>query len=210
MTDRVKQRTNERNLFLNRYFNLLLSVFVILILVVSYSLILGPKYESAQVVVKENLVNQQLLYNQQRKKLDTLKVISEIYNKIPKSDIEKLNSVLPYEYKAERLYGEIEEIVLDNGWTLDSVAISYPDEEQEGKIKKEVQDDYFFGSLSENVGRVELSLSLSGVDYLGAKRLLSVLESNLRLFDVKSFDFSGQSKVDLVLVTYYYRVMINN
>ena len=205
MADIRRQNLNKRNIFLNKYFNLILSVLVLVVLLFSYIVILGPKYNSAQLLIKENLVNQQLLYNQQRKKLDTLKIIADVYNKIPVSDLNKLNSVLPYEYKQEQLFGEFEEIVEKNGWILNSVSLNYPDEEQEGKAAPVLEEGALFGSLNQNTRQVEVELSLSGVDYLGLRKFLTILETNLRLFDVKQVDFSGDSEVNITLVTYYYQ-----
>ncbi len=207
MTDRNRQSSNERNLFLNRYFNLILSFLVILLFIFSYLLLLGPKYNSAQLMIKENLINQQLLYNQQRKKLDTLKVIADIYSKIPASDLNKLNSVLPYEYKQEQLFGEFEEIAEKNGWILESVSLSYPDEIVEGRVVSSLENEAFFGSLNQNIGQVEVGIVLTGLDYLGVRKLLTALETNLRLLDVKELSFSGDSQVEITLVTYYYRIL---
>lgn len=214
MADIKRQKSNRKNIFLNKYFNLILSVLVLLIIIFSYFIILGPKYNSAQLIIKDNLVNQQLLYNQQRKKLDTLKIIADVYSKIPLADLNKLNSVLPYEYKQEQLFGEFEEIAEKNNWILSSVSLSYPDELGEGEVAPAVKpgslvpgEGAMFGSLNENTKQVEVELVFNGVDYLGLRKLLSVLETNLRLFDVKQVDFSGDSEVAITLATYYYQAI---
>ena len=49
-------------------------------------------------VIQSNLQQQQTLFNNQQKKLSTLKTISDLYNKIPSSDLQKFNGVLPDNY----------------------------------------------------------------------------------------------------------------
>ena len=206
MQDRIRQSLNERNIFLNKYFNLILIILVILFLVISYIMFLGHKHQAAELLIKDNVVSQQLLFNQQQKKLDTLKIISDIYSKVEPADLLKFNSVLPYQYKQEQLFGEFEEIANKNGWILKNVSLSYPDELIAGQVAPTPSsEENFFGSLNPNVGRVEVSLSLAGLDYQGVKKLLTVIEENLRLFDVSQITFSGASKVSLSLTTYYYK-----
>ena len=216
MQDRVKQSINERNVFLNKYYNLILVILVLAFLIFSYLMIIGPKHEAAEILIKENVVNQQLLFNQQQKKLDTLKIIADIYSKVEPADLLKFNSVLPYQYKQEQLFGEFEEIVKKNGWILKTVSLSYPDELEErrvvptplneGNLDGELlKEEVFFGSLNPNIGRIEVNLELAGLDYQGIKKLLALIEENLRLFDVNQVTFSGVSEVSLSLTTYYYK-----
>jgi len=104
------------------------------------------------------------------------------------------------------LFGEFEEIAEKNAWILTSVSLNYPDELEEGEAAPVVEEGALYGSLSENTRQVEVELVLSGVDYAGLGKLLTVLETNLRLFDVKQIDFSGDSEVAVTLVTYYYQI----
>jgi len=185
MRDGSKKNLNEINIFLNQYFNLILIILVLISLVLSYLLILSPKHRAAELLIKDNISNQQLLLNQQQKKLYNLKIISDIYSKVPSDDLLKFNLVLPYQYKQEQLFGEFEEIANKNGWILTSVSLSYPDESLSEAPSAPLTGDIVFGSLNPKVGRVEVSLSLSGLDYQGVKKLLTVMEENLRLFDIK-------------------------
>ena len=206
MQDSLRQSINNRNLFLNKYFNLILSFLVLVFFIVIYLTLLGPKLENAKAVIQENLVSQQLLLNQQRKKLDTLKIIADIYSKVAIDDLAKFNSVLPDAYKQEQLFGEFEEIAEKNGWLLKSVALDYSDEETAAPSPQTLPEgEYFYGSLHPNVGRIEITLNFAGLDYQAAKRLLAVIESNLRLFDVSQISLSGDSEVNLTLTTYYYK-----
>lgn len=205
MQDRARQNLNERNIFLNKYFNLILIILVFIFLVASYVFVIGPKHQAAKLLIKENLLNQQLLFNQQQKKLDTLKVIIDIYSKVDPADLLKFNLVLPYKYRQEQLFGEFEEIANKNGWILTDVSLSYPDEAETAEAPTALIGTGVIGSLNPNIGRVEVSLSFSGLNYQGVKKLLTVMEENLRLFDVNQISFSGDSEATLNLTTYYYK-----
>jgi len=192
MLNRQQKSKNDFNLFLNNYFNVLMVVFVILILAFSYALILKPKFNRTMNAIEENIEQQQLLYSSQQRKLNSLKLVSELYGKINESDLERFNSVLPNEYIQERLFGEVEEIISDSGFVLNTVQIATRDLEEEVS--------------SQTVREIEMTLSLSTIDYVGFKNLLRILEKNLRLFDIDEVDFSPSGNAATIrLTTYYYK-----
>lgn len=187
---------NGFNLFLNNYFNIILVVFVILFLVLAYYVVIKPKYDMTMAAIKINIESQERLYAEQQKKLSNLKTIAELYKKISPSDLKKFNGVLPDAYVKERLFGEFDEIISQNGFILNSINIS--------KEEPRAAED---GSTqpSSNVGRLSLQLSISAIDYAGFKNLLRLLESNLRLFDITNLNFApGANTANLTLTTYYY------
>ncbi len=206
MADQAQKNLNSRNLFLNKYFNLILSIILLFFITFSFLLFILPKYNSTKLIIQSNIESQKMLYAQQKNKLDTLRVISELHSKIPASDLQKFNGVLPSEYRPETLFGEFEEIISQGGWSLD--AVSWIDlNEKDGEVIPGMEADlstFPSGSMNPVVGRLEVSLSLSNLDYVGIKRLINILENNLRLFDVVSLDFSGESSAEIVLHTYYY------
>lgn len=187
---------NGLNLFLNDYFNIILVVFVIVFLTVAYYVVIKPKYDTTMAAIKVNIESQQRLYAEQQKKLNNLKTIADLYKKISPSDLKKFNGVLPDAYVKERLFGEFDEIISQNGFILNSVNISKdePKTAEDGSVP-----------VSANVGRLNLQLSISAIDYAGFKNLLRLLESNLRLFDITNLSFSPSGNTaNLTLTTYYY------
>jgi len=125
-------------------------------------------------LIKSNIDNQKKLYAQQKLKLDSLRVLNELYGKIPTEDINKFNHVLPSKYQVESLFGEFEDIINQGGWTLNS--ISWLDLQEEDKnmaidpsAEKSLSEKSLEGS---SVGVIELNLSLSNLDYSGVKKLI--------------------------------------
>lgn len=203
MITKGQKNQNSLNLFLNNYFNIIILLIVIIALVISYFIVIKPKYDETMAAIQSNIEQQQKLYSDQQKKLNSLKTISDLYSKISPTDLKKFNGVLPDNYVKEKLFGELDEIITQNGFILNSVQIAKDD----GK-KKEVRAED--GSPVppapvSKVGELKIDLSLSAVNYNGFKNLLKLLETNLRLFDITQLNFSpGGNTVNLTLTTYYY------
>jgi hypothetical protein len=208
MVSHDSKNFNARNLFLNKYFNLILSLILLLVLLGAYFVYIGPKFQSARQVIQENSDRQKNLYIQQQKKLNSLKAISDLYGKISPADLQKFNSVLPSSYRQEKLFGEFEEIINKGGWILDSVALtSFDDGQLSSQFSGDNLSSATFGTTNPNVGRIDVTLALRGLSNYGdVKRLLKLLENNLRLFDITNISLSGESSASLVLSTYYYKV----
>lgn len=202
----VQKNQNERNIFLNEYFHLILAVFVILILAFSYFLVLKPKYDETLLSIQSNIDRQRLLYSEQKKKLNGLKVMNGLYNQINPVDLEKFNGVLPDNLAGEALYGEFGEMVAENGFILDSVSIITP---VAASVAAPVEGEAAAAaapSQAENVGSIDYEVKVSAIDYNGFKNLLKLFEANLRLFDVTGASFSpAENTASFNISAYYYK-----
>jgi hypothetical protein len=196
MVVRDQKNQNSVNLFLNNYFNIIIVFVVILVLLISYFVVIKPKLDTTLATIQANNEQQQKLYDDQQKKLANLKIISDLYNKIPATDLQKFNGVLPDTYVQEKLFGELAEIITQNGFLLNSIAIAKSDKPETNAAS----------TLSADVGVININLSLSAINYQGFKNLLKLLENNLRLFDITEVNFSpGENSASLTLATYYYK-----
>lgn len=211
MTAQIIKKNNDPKIFLNNYFNIILAAFLIIFLLLSYLVFLGPKFRATQAAIRANTEEKQLLYKSTQYRLASLKAISEIYKTISPADLQKFNSVLPDSYVRERLFGELEETVAQGGWLISSLSISSTaDDASQGATAAGAdsgQEKIIFSPVLSNtkVGTINLHLSIGAVDYQGFKNLLRLLENNLRLFDVTSVSFSpANNSASIVLTTYYY------
>lgn len=195
MLTRDQKNQNSFNLFLNTYFNIIAVFILSLVLTGAYLIVIQPKYQKTMAAIQANIEQQQTLLIEQQKNLTSLKIVSELYNKIPAGDLEKFNEVLPNNYIKERLFGELDEVISQSGFIVQSISL-----EKSSADNKEGEE-----VTAEKTGTINLRLSVSAIDYAGLKRALRLLENNLRLFDIKELSFSaGGNAVDLVLATYYY------
>lgn len=204
MTARNPKNQNSLNLFLNNYFNIVIILIAISVLITAYIMFIKPKYDETMAAIKSNIEQQQKIYGEQQKKLDSLKTLSELYNKISLGDLQKFNSVLPNDYVKESLFGELDEIITQNGFVVNSIAVNKVDDET--KKDSENKNDKPAAMVSDKVSEINIELSLSAINYFGFKKLLKVLENNLRLFNIEKLSFSPEgNSLSLSLSTYYYK-----
>ncbi len=205
MNSGSQKNQNQLNQFLKDYFNIIILFLVIIILTVSYFLFIKPKYNETMLAIQSNISQQQKLYNEQKKKLESLKTISGLYNKISPSDLKKFNNVLPNDYVKESLFGELEEIISQSGLVIDSISINKEGDDVKKDAKQENKDSVASG-VPDKVSEINMEIALSAVNYSSFKNFLKVLENNLRLFDVKGLSFLPDSNsANLSLTTYYYK-----
>lgn len=205
MITRVQKNQNSLNLFLNNYFNILILLVVIIVLTLSYFFVIRPKYDETMAAIQTNIEKQQKLYSEQQKKLNSLVTISNLYSKISSSDLKKFNGVLPDDYVKEKLFGELDEIISQNGFILNSVEITKTDKKTDAKKEAATDAKETVPEIKTNVSSLTIEMSLSAVNYSGFKNLLKVLETNLRLFDITQVAFApGGNSATISLTTYYY------
>lgn len=199
------QKNNQLVVFLNEYFNVILFVAILVIFGASYVVLIGPKFKITTTIIRENIEAQQRLYVEQEKRLRDLKTIIKIYDEISPSDLNKFDGILPNNYIKEVLFGELEEIVIQQGFLIQSVIIE-ADDEAVSNNRANLPQMGGAPVSGANVGAVRLMVSLGAIDYNGLKQFLRIIETNSRLFDVEKVNFSDATEsAQLELVTYYYK-----
>jgi len=190
---------------LNDNFDALLIGVVLIIFLGAYFFLIQPKYQATITTIKTNIANQEKIYFDQKTKLNNLKAAAALYEEIKKDnlgDVRKVNAVLPSDYVKERLFGEIEEIINQSGFLVDSLEISREEMTKESPLTQNSLGE----SLPKNIGRVRIVASVGAVDYAGLKNLLFTLENNIRLLDIDKISFSPTAKTaTLEIYTYYFK-----
>lgn len=191
MAQIAKKKNNNLNILLNRYFNPFLSLLLIIILILGYFIVLKPKFEITRSTIQTDILDQEKIRAQQAARLESLRQLAEAYKKIDQASLSRFNKLLPESYAPEKLYGELEELLTKQGLIVGSISLS---------DEKESPD------LPPSVSRVSINLSIGNVDYQAMKKLLVVLENNLRLFDITNLSFSPSGEtLSLDMDTYYYK-----
>lgn len=196
-------KKNYINNLLNTYFNLFVVIFVSFLLLISYFLLLKPKVTETTNSISENISSHERLLQAEKTKLANLQEAVRAYQNINKDDLTRVNSILPDEYNKEALYGEIEEIIKQNGFIPTSIALAKEGETKEGGASNNTPSAA--ASSSSHIGAINISLSIASIDYAGMKNLLNILQNNLRLLDVKNLKVSDGGAATLEMTTYYYK-----
>ncbi len=210
MLSKSKAKNNKYfNVILNEYFSIIVIVILILFLLLAYFVILRPKFIITQNVVKVNLLKEKSLYQDSLEKKNNYEILSKLYKKISPKDLERFNAVLPDSYVPEKLFGELEEMINQGGWLINSLTIApekkIASKESSNKLKIKSGIKPLFDP---HLGHYQLTLEVGAIDYSGLKNLLKIFENNLRFFDIDSVDFSPSANtVKLVVTTYYYKAL---
>jgi len=197
-------KKNQINTFLNNYFNLFVVVFVSFTLFVAYLFLLKPKVDETTMTISENISSHEKLLQAEKNKLTSLQAAVLSYNNINKVDLDRVNTILPDDYDKEALYGEVEEIIKQNGFTPTSISITKDSE----IVKPDTGSDVkavVVPEISDKVGTVNVSVNISAIDYAGLKNLLQVFENNLRIINVKKVTLGDKNSASLEFSTYYYK-----
>ncbi len=184
----------------SKYFALIIFLVVVVVLVLFYLFLINPKLKDSVSKVQNDINFQQNIWNIERQKLTQMQESLDYFRKIDSDDVEFLESVIPHPYPKEKLFGEIEDIILLNGYTLTSLSI----DEVEPLITNEgtqTEENKF-----ENLQVINISLDILGLDYSAMKRFLPVLENQLPLMDIVNLEFSPSDEtLSLNIYTYYFK-----
>lgn len=192
MVEIRKEKEVKFNQFFARYYKIITLFLVVVIIILGYYL-LAPKYQEVGLGGKYSLATLSQEKQEQLRYLEDLKKMVDNYRMINKSEIEKLNQILPEEKDIPGLFVQFQALAQENGFILTSININQEPErvassEDRGEIKK-----------------LNISLNLIGKDYEALKVLLEAIESNLRLFDVNAIYFNPDSNdYSINLFSYYF------
>ena len=204
-TEKIKEKQIIRtlNIFLLRYFNLVVLLIIILVLGAGIFYIIKPKYQSIAQEIESTDKEKKAEYESLDRYYIKLKRYLLAYNEIKERDRDRVEKMLPKGFEQEELFRELEAIILRKGLLLISLGIS------SGKVSPSLRRNMpQAGKASEgglaDIGKVKITMEIAGVDYKSFKALLATIESNLRLFDIEQLSFSPDGKtVSLSLNTYY-------
>lgn len=207
LTPPKKNSQNDLNIFLNANFNLLVVFIVVICLAVAYFLAIRPKFEITLVAIRDSIAQQEQFYQGQRQKLADLKAAADLYRQIDDGDIARINAVLPNEYAKEKLFGELEDILLQKGLILSSMNLTKLGEGGGGAEPLAAKDQNILSiPNAAHVGVIQAEMSLISTDYAALKNLLPLIEGHLQLIDIQSLAFNPSEKTaQITFYTYYFK-----
>lgn len=178
-------------LFLLQYFKVITPLAVILILVFGFIFLLKPKYNEVKVSGALNLEAKQASLANKESQLSQLQELVDNYNGLARGNIDKIEKILPREEDIPGLLAQLEKVVKNNGFNILSLDINSVQ-----NLSKDKQKDL--------IKKLALTLTIEGGGYTNLKLFLNQIETNLRLFDVGSLNFtSGSNLYTLNISTYY-------
>ena len=184
----MKNQEKQIHNFLIKYFDLIVFLVIILILASFYFFLINPKVNQVVDDMQEDIEHQTSAYQLQRQRLNTMEKNLAFLQEVDDEDIRKLDEALPASYPREKMFMIIEDIVINEGLSINDLNIN----KQEGQ--------------GQGLQEINIDLSLNNVDYVVMKNFLNKLEVNLPFFDIVFVDFSPRDELlTLSINTYYYK-----
>ena len=200
-----RELTDKAATFIYNFFGVLIFLTVVLIATLAWLIVLQPKFKA--INSGEEFIRKTEDYQRQLRYYGSLNSIKASYEKISEADKRKIEAFVSTSDNASDLYSEIENLARASGMSAD-------------KIENKALDDKFeivniSGSSKRNnllartkVWRTTLTLISdkakgTNVSYSNLKKLLTAMESNLRLMDVQRVAFDPLNNTATIeLLTY--------
>ncbi len=185
--------------FYIKNFKAIVFLIILIITIPAYYFLVKPQYNVYRVNQKKisQLEKQRQLNVQQL--LTNKKIVNE-YKAINELDKNKINQILPQKPDLANLYVNLEAVVNQAGLVLENMTV-----EPVKITKKKVAfaDDPKI-KKNNQLGVININLAVSDVSYAKLKNFFNILERNIRLFDINSFNFMpAEGNLALNLKTYY-------
>ncbi|MFH1662116.1 MAG: hypothetical protein ABIA02_03400 [Candidatus Falkowbacteria bacterium] len=191
------------NDFFINYFDWLILFIGLCIIAAGYFMIIKPKYEIVIEDIQLVSSEKEREYTVRNAYLNNINNFKKAYKNISDQDVEKIDKLFYKKNEIEELFSEVETLIKKSGLILNSLGFELLDAEESDNKKKnktESEDDF-----QENIGRIKISIEITGTDYSGFEKLLREIEGSLRLMDVENINFSHDGmKSSLDILAYYY------
>jgi lipopolysaccharide export LptBFGC system permease protein LptF len=204
---KIKLFFNKIGFFLAKNFFIFILGLFFLILIFGFFLFLKPKINDINEKRINLILKETEEYPEKLKEFRKISDYIKIYNEIDVKDIKKIEAMLKNQDSKEEFFAKIEHIFTKNGLIIDSITIDKEAEKTESKKKEEE----ILGKKDENervlpagIGKYNIRVDITGVDYRGLKNILNVLENDISIIDVEDIIFSPDKEtLGLKLSTYY-------
>ena len=183
----------------HRYFFFVVLIVFLIIIACGYIFLIEPKYVAVSEKVKAEEEQKTKELEELTAYVDRLRQYRNKYSSISAEDKARVDELIAGKYLPENIFAEMEKLIFSRGLILNSIDVAA----SQDKINSADAGNTNSGRSS-GVGETIIKLDITGVNYEGLKQLLSIMENNLRLLDVKKVDFSPEQNSAQLEVTSYY------
>lgn len=195
------------SIIFNQHFIMFLIVSILLIVVLIYFLFAPSLIHQYTKMNNKILEEKKIELNKQKDKLKELTELSNVYASINAPLKEKVLQLLPQQTDLANLYYNLYQITQEAKYEIKEIEVTFFKDEQTTKNldKMAVQTDNLEQRLPASLKEIKVDMKLDGKGYLNLKNLVSLLENNLRIFDIEKLEYNiEKSIIEIQLRTYYY------
>ncbi len=204
LTEGKKEGHKIINLILSRYFNLIVLIIILIVFAAAYFYLINPKRQKI-LEAREKILFEKTAQKEKLQNIFTrIEKYQADYKNISDNDKQKINKIFingldDENYEQEKLFSLFESLINSQGLVLKSININDLSRDQKDKSANG-------GGWPAEIGKVAISLEVSGVNYQSFKNLLEKIEKNLMIMDIDDLSFSPESNsADLKITSYYYK-----
>ncbi len=211
--EKIANETFVLSNILDDYFGLIVLVLVLGIIMGSYFFVWVPRLNIAMDNISEvesAIIDQKSSLEKYKQQLISYK---EAYTLISDSDRERISDVIgpsrPYDsiYKSDLLIN-YRDLLKEKGYTVEGMEVTEKkvvkkvDNSSKKKVAADLEPEDI---LPEGVGMMSVLLSVSGLDYQKLRELLSLIEAQLRVADIRNLTCDvGVRNCDINFDTYFF------
>ncbi|MEA2065373.1 MAG: hypothetical protein U9O66_03725 [Patescibacteria group bacterium] len=175
-----------------KYFDYILLLLIISLFLGSFFGYFSPKFKKIRNIKDVKFAKGEEVYKHDSDYFEKLKIFYKEYESITEKDIEKIDAALPIGPQFHELFAGLESLFRNSGFELGDIALS------KGRISEIEKQEKSF------VKTVKINLVVNKVfGYQAYKKMLSILENNFPIIDIKSINYQGNDTYFLALTTYY-------
>ncbi len=186
-----------------KYFNLFVVLIITVLAAAGYYLFLEPEFK--QIKPKSDLDEVEQYRDYLNNYLLKLQEMETLSREITDDVSDKIEKILPDNQDIPGLFVQLQAIAVENGLVLNSIDIAEDEEEPEEAAAG--AGLAITTSAGNEIKRLNIAMDITGATYDKLKSFLSMVEYNLRLFNVDeiAFDVSENSALSYIvnLKTYY-------
>lgn len=193
--------------FYVKHFKIFVVLLFLILLLPGYFLLINPentkyKQNKSSALLQEQTLNQKMLQLQKYKKI----IIN--YEALDPQDKQKIGEIIPIGPDEANLYINLESLAEQVRAEVSSINIQLNEEKNptSQKVPAKTPAEPVQKNITGQLKSLTVNLSLTSISYNKIKQLFALIETNVRLMDIKSFVFSpSDGSLSLVLTAYYLR-----
>lgn len=215
-----RRKRNATNKFLNTYLKVIIFFLILAFIGLVFYFVLLPKFEEASNASNSTIAAKKSEFINEYNNLQVYRSLINEFEKIDPQDVYKIEKMIPSTYTRDDLFTEIAYLLSENSFKIVDINIIDPRFMDDGAPMKGIASGSKRPGIEANAPKAAyqekidampggvsawvIDLEIVDMDYFKLKKLLTLLENNLKLIDVYSLDFRpSDSSLSIGLITYY-------
>jgi len=204
MKSDASSNKNPKIPFYSKHIKITLFLLLLVLLSLGYFLVVNPQKNRYNQAKNDIQSKKQEIESGQAINRKINNVIKQ-YGSVSPLDRQRLSDVLPLGSDKSSIFVNIESIAKQAGIDVSVISVSdHQDNTTSANRDILKQADNAPSQATYQLAEAQITAGFENVNYISLKKLLNLIESNLRILDIQNFSFNPEeSKLELNLKAYY-------